>query len=151
MKIDKLFRPDRMLAGLSARTKRELLKALCNRAGEELGLDPNMLLSRLLSREALGSTGTGGGIAMPHASLTEIDAPFILLASLSQPVNFEAIDDAAVDVVCLLFNPPEKNTEKLTCLAAISRQLRNPIVQQMIRRARSQDELYAAAIYTEAE
>lgn len=151
MKIDKLFRPDRMLAGLSARTKQRLLKALCDRAGEELQLDPGMLLSRLLAREALGSTGTGGGIAMPHASLTEIDAPFILLASLSQPVNFEAIDDLPVDIVCLLFNPPEKTTEKLTCLAAISRQLRDPAVQKMIRRARGQDELYAAAIYREAD
>jgi len=151
MKIDKLFRPEHMLAGLSARTKRELLKALCDRAGKALKLDSGMLLARLHSRESLGSTGIGGGIAMPHASLTEINAPFILLASLPQPVNFEAIDDLPVDIVCLLLNPPEKTTEKLKCLACMSRQLRHPIVQQMIRRARSQDELYAAAIYGEAE
>jgi nitrogen PTS system EIIA component len=151
MKIDKLFRPTHMLAGLSARTKRELLKTLCNRAAEQLQLDPDMLLARLLAREGLGSTGIGGGIAMPHASLTEISAPFILLASLTQPVDFEAIDDLPVNIVCLLFNPPEKNTEKLTCLAAISRQLRAPTVQKMIRKARSQDELYAAAIHREAE
>jgi len=147
MKIDKLFRSDRMLAGLSARTKQQVLKTLCDRAGEVLKLDPGMLLSLLLTRESLGSTGIGGGIAMPHASLTEIDAPFILLAGLTQPVNFEAIDDLPVDIVCLLFNPPEKTTEKLACLACMSRQLRDPAVQQRIRRARSPDELHAAAIY----
>ena len=151
MKIDKLFRPDRMLAGLSARTKQQLLKTLCDRAGEALKLDPGMLLSLLLDRESLGSTGIGGGIAVPHASLPGINVPFVLLASLTQPVDFEAIDDLPVDIVCLLFNPPDKITEKLTCLACMSRQLRDPAVRQMIRRARSQDELYAAAIYRGAE
>lgn len=150
MKIDTLFRPEYMLARLTARTKQALLKTLCNRAGEVLKLDPGVLFSLLRSREDLGSTGIGGGIAMPHASLAGINAPFVLLATLAQPVDFDAIDDLPVDIVCLLFNPPDKATEKLTCLARMSRQLRDETVQKMIRRARSHDELYTAAIYSEA-
>lgn len=151
MTVDKLFRPDRMLVALSARTKQQLLKTLCIRAAEALKLDPDMLLSRLLAREALGSTGTGGGVAMPHASIDGLDAPFVLLATLSEPVNFEAIDDLPVDVVCLLFSPSGEINEKLRFLARISRQLRHPVVQGLVRRARTQDELQAAVTYEGAD
>jgi PTS system nitrogen regulatory IIA component len=149
MSIQSIFVPDRMLPGLSSRTKPLLLATLCKKAGAALSLDPDLLLSRLLAREALGSTGVGSGIAMPHASLDEIKEPFVLLATLTEPIDFEAIDDKPVDIVCLLLNPAQANNEKLKCLAAISRQLGQPTVQAMIRLARSPNELYSAATYSD--
>lgn len=149
MNTESIFVPDRMLPGLSAPTKQRLLSTLAKKAGEALRLDASLLLSRLMAREALGSTGVGSGIAMPHASLDEITIPFVLLATLSEPVSFEAIDDKPVDIVCLLLSPAQANNEKLRCLASISRQLGRPTVQAMARRAQSPDELYLAATYSD--
>ena len=59
----------------------------------------------LFSREKLGSTALGYGIAIPHARLTNLDKPFGLLARLKRPIEFDAIDGRSVDLVFLLLQP----------------------------------------------
>jgi nitrogen PTS system EIIA component len=52
--------------------KQELLEELAVRAGARIGLQPELILSELVKRERLGSTGMGGGVAMPHARLNQL-------------------------------------------------------------------------------
>lgn len=72
--------------------KAALLTELCERAARELARDPRPVVLAVLAREKLGSTGMGGGIAIPHARLAWLDRRFGLLARLRRPIDYEAID-----------------------------------------------------------
>ena len=112
-------------------------------AAAALGLPFEMILSALLKREELGSTGTGKGVAIPHARLSGIGKPFVLLARLNTAVEFDAVDGMPVDIVCLVLLPvgSEENQHVLACIARV---LRDAAVLRNIRRAANHVEAYRA-------
>jgi PTS system nitrogen regulatory IIA component len=89
-----------------------LLKELADRAASSLSLPADRILSELLKRETLGSTGTGGGIAIPHARIPGLDKPFGILVRLRQPIDFNAIDSQPVDLLFLLLLPVTSDKEQ---------------------------------------
>lgn len=91
-------------------------------------------------REELGSTGLGGGLAIPHARLREVSRPVGVLAILERPIDFEAIDDLPVGLVCLLALPD--SADALNALATISRYFRQPDMISRLRKARSPGEAH---------
>ena len=101
-------------------------------------------LSELLKREKLGSTGTGGGIALPHARISGLNKPFGILVRLEQPFDFEAIDGQPIDLLFLLLLPLTK--EQLSALASVARALRNSDLVRNLRRSRDSESLYRAMV-----
>ena len=69
-----------------------LLHNLGRRAAAALKIDDNIVFNALMKREELGSTGVGNGVAIPHARLEQVNAPFGILARLKEPIDFNAID-----------------------------------------------------------
>jgi len=100
----------------------------------------------LLKREELGSTGTGGGIAIPHARLDSLTKPFGLLARLKTPIDFGAIDGQLVDVIFLLLLPLAAKADPFGALASAARRLRTPDALVELRRARNASEFYSAIV-----
>ena len=143
MKPTDLLAPDGIVLGLRAADKTELIKALAKRAAARLKLPAEAVSAPLLAREALGSTGIGRGIALPHARIATLPRPFGLLARLVKPIDFAAIDDEPVDLVFLLLTPENAGREHLAALAAISRVLRDGAVARNLRAARDASEIYA--------
>ena len=92
MEITDLIAPEGAIHGLGARDKRQALEELSRRAAAALGLDSAAILAPLLTREELGSTGVGRGIAIPHARIPGLARPFCLLARLGRAIDFAAID-----------------------------------------------------------
>jgi PTS system nitrogen regulatory IIA component len=137
---------DDVLIGLRAPDKTRLLQDLSARAATSLGLDPDQLSQALFAREALGSTGTGGGIAVPHARVAAVKKPFGILACTNRPVAFEAIDNQPVDVVFLLLLPADPDPEHLRSLASVARALRDPDLVRRLRRTRSSAEAYSCLV-----
>jgi nitrogen PTS system EIIA component len=135
MDIKKFLSPTDVLLDLSASDKTRLLKKLAETAASVLNLPADRVYSALAAREDLGSTGTGSGIAIPHARLDELKRPFGLLARLKRPIAFDAIDGKPVDVVFLLLLPTAPAGEQLNALAAVARKLRNPEAARDLRRA----------------
>lgn len=115
--------------------KTTCLADLADRAASAIGLDRSTITEALLRRESLGSTGVGGGVALPHARLASIAYPFVLLARLKKPVDFDAVDGRAVDVVCLLILPLEPSGRDLSLLARCARALRSEETIGVIRAA----------------
>jgi PTS system nitrogen regulatory IIA component len=143
VEIADLLTPDRAIAGLSAGGKPHLLAELARRAATATGLPQRQIVDALQRRESLGSTGIGGGIAIPHAPIAGLDRFFGLLVRLGRPIDYEAIDGQPVDLVFLLLIPA--NTKAyLQALAAISRRLRDRAVAATLRKAASGRDLYAA-------
>jgi hypothetical protein len=81
------------------------LNDLARRAATILGLSVEQICAALMKREALGSTGTGDGVAIPHARVPGIGKPFGMLVRLEKAVDFDSIDDRKVDILFLLLLP----------------------------------------------
>ncbi|WP_426215653.1 PTS sugar transporter subunit IIA [Methylobacterium sp. NFXW15] len=143
--MDEIFAAEDMLVGLRAPTKRALLDALARRASAALGLDPEMIASALFHREDLGSTGIGQGIGLPHARLDAIARPYGILARLREPIAFEAIDDAPVDLVVMLLLPTDPQSDGSAALAEVARRLRDRDLAASLRGARDAATLRALA------
>ncbi len=143
MDLADLIQPDRVILGLRASDKAQLLQELSRRAAGPLGLSPSAIIGALQAREQLGSTGLGRGFALPHARVEGVDRFFGLFVRLSRPVEFQAIDEKPVDLVFLLLIPPNAGNEHVAALAAVSRPMRDPAFAARVRKAES-----AAALYT---
>jgi PTS system nitrogen regulatory IIA component len=87
---DLLTGPDAVLACVKASGKKALLAELAGKAATLFKLDERRLFDRLLERERLGSTGIGGGIAIPHGRMATLDKPIGLFARLGHPVDRRA-------------------------------------------------------------
>jgi PTS system nitrogen regulatory IIA component len=143
MDIKDILSPDNALIKVRAADKTRLLQDLAVRAAAALSLDANLVSIELLKREALGSTGTGGGVAIPHARIPDLKRPFGTLVRLKHPIDFEAIDGKPVDVVFLLLLPQSQG-DPLNALASVARKLRDPESVRRIRNAADETELYDA-------
>jgi nitrogen PTS system EIIA component len=144
MEIDGFLRPADVMIDVRVADNARLLGDLARRAAAKLSLDPDAVSAALLQREELGSTGTGGGIALPHARLAAVKRPFALLARLAKAIDFDAIDGRPVDVVCLLLLPANAPGEQLNALACAARTLRDPGAVRNVRRAADAAALYDA-------
>ena len=122
--------------------KKKLLDELARRAAAAVDLDPVLVLAELEKREELGSTGMGGGVAIPHARFHQLRAPFGMLVRLKKPIEFDAVDGKPVDTIALLLLPDAREGERLGALACFARKLRDPIVMTALRRARDGAEIY---------
>ena len=134
---------DAIKPALSAGNKRSLLQQLANAAGQRLQLDPAAILDSLSEREKLGSTGFGQGVAIPHGKVSGLARIYCLFARLAEPVRYNAVDGAPVDLVFLLLSPPDAGAEHLKALAAVSRVIRHGPALEQMRGARTRDALAA--------
>ena len=119
-------------------------KAIQNPRFSNKTLDKADLVTALLEREKLGSTAIGEGIALPHAKIAELDAMQMHFVRLANGIDFEALDDQPVDLICCLFVPLEACMEQKKCLAKVSRILREPSMQAQLRAAQTPGGLLSA-------
>jgi len=143
MKISDLLSPADVLIDVRASNKRLLLQELAAKAAVSLGLDVDQVAPYLLKREELGSTGIGGGVAIPHARLPDLQRPFGLMTKLKAPIEFDAIDGQAVDIVFVLLLPANAENEQLGALALVARTLRSSEIRDRLRRAKDASGLHS--------
>src|SRR3546814_2214160 len=70
--FDDILRPEALNTRLSVNSKQQLFQRLFQIAAAAYGLDEQMVSERLLERERLGSTGFGGGVAIPQPKLDDL-------------------------------------------------------------------------------
>ena len=138
-----MLRPDAMHTGVIATNKKAVFQHLATIASEILDSDPKMIADRLAAREKLGSTGFGGGVAIPHAKLEGLAQVTGVFARLTQPVDFQAVDDLPVDLVFMLLSPTDAGAVHLKALARVSRRLRDKAFLEKLRGGGSPDAVYA--------
>ena len=100
------------------KTKAELLDRLAAEAAKVLDREPIAILETLSTREALGSTGLGNGIAIPHGKLPGLTRVAALFARLETPIEFDAVDDQPVDLVMALLAPQGAGADHLKALVS---------------------------------
>ena len=134
---------------LAAGNKRQLLNQLAQIAAARLSLDPSAIADSIGERERLGSTGFGGGVAIPHGKLPGLERVYALVARLAPPIDYKAVDGQPVDLVFLLLSPPDAGAEHLKALAAVSRLVPHGGLVEKLRGARSRDAMAAVLLGAE--
>ena len=109
---------------------------------ESYGVEATKVLEGLQEREALGSTGFGRGVAIPHARIEGLRRPVAALLKLSDPVDFAAADGLPVDLVFGLVSPENSGVGHLHALAAISRLVRDERIHEALNEAPDAEVLY---------
>lgn len=143
MELADLLVPGAVFAGVKATSKKQLLGSLAAHAGKLLGMDERRILEAMLERERLGSTGLGGGVAIPHAKLPGLKSVMGMFMQLETPLDFDSLDGKPVDLVFLLLAPEDAGAEHLKALARVSRLFRDQAALAKLRGSSSSDALYA--------
>lgn len=143
MDIGELLADGGVVLRSGASSKRQALHTVAEAAAQVLGVPEGRVMEALLEREALGSTGLGSGVAVPHARLEGVDRVTAVFVRLETPVAYGAVDDRPVDLLFALFAPPRDGADHLRALAAVSRALRSPGMREQLRQARTTDAIRA--------
>ncbi|QFY63581.1 protein-N(pi)-phosphohistidine--sugar phosphotransferase (plasmid) [Rhizobium grahamii] len=143
MDFTKIIQPEHVFIGVSVTTKWRGLQAIAEKAARAFGIEEKAILHALESRESLGSTGIGNGVAVPHAVVEGMTHPRGLLLRFAKPVDFEAVDDLPTDIAFALLFGEAQRGEYLNALAAIARQLQSPGILMAMRKAKTSEELYS--------
>jgi nitrogen PTS system EIIA component len=143
MRIVDFLRSNAVIASLQANSKEEVLKELLQPiADNHPGIDENGLLKTLITRESLGSTGIGGGVAIPHGKydgLRELVASF---GKSPKGIDFDSMDNKPAYLFFLLIAPKNSAGEHLKALARISRLFKDPLLKSRLQQAESAEEIY---------
>lgn len=131
-------------------SKKRLFHDIGDLANMTYGLDAAEVIAALLEREALGPTGVGKGVALPHARLPQLTAVHGLFLKLDQPLEFKAVDRKPVDLVFALLAPGEAGVEHLKALALVSRTLRDQDICTKLRANTDPATLHAILTETSA-
>ncbi len=143
MEITDLIDPGGVVANLRVTSKKQALQELAKRAAELTTQPERAIFEVLIERERLGSTGVGNGIAIPHGKLPDLDRLYALFARLETPINFDAIDEQPVDLICVLLAPETAGADHLKALAQVSRLLHDRAICEKLRGADSTEAIYA--------
>jgi PTS system nitrogen regulatory IIA component len=114
-------------------SKRQLFEELAAVAAELTGHEKAEILSAITSREELGSTGLGNGIAIPHGKIQGLKGVTAVFARLDSPIDFESVDDQPVDLVVTLLAPVGAGADHLKALSRVARLLRTEAVTDNLR------------------
>ncbi|MBB4640780.1 PTS sugar transporter subunit IIA [Rhizorhapis suberifaciens] len=141
--FDDILEPQALNSGLTVSNKKQLFQRLSEIAAVAYDLDEQAVYERLMERERLGSTGFGGGVAIPHAKLDQLTQMCGVVVLLEEPIAFDAVDGVPVDVIFALLSPVDSGAEHLKALARVSRYLRDERHLARLRGVGSDEALFA--------
>jgi PTS system nitrogen regulatory IIA component len=138
-----LVAPGGVLVAARVPTKKALFALLAERAAALSGIPAAVVIDAVLEREKLGTTGFGGGVAIPHGRVDGLTRPQAVVARLDPPVPYDALDGAPVDLAVLLLTAADHGAEHLKTLARLSRALRDRPLLAKLRGAAGADAMFA--------
>jgi len=143
MKILDNLNQKAIISELNATDKNGVLNELSTALAEASGGNQEEMMRVLLDRERLGSTGIGGGIAIPHGKMKSLDSLSMAFGRSHKGVNFETMDGKPAYLFFLLLAPQDSTGGHLKMLARISQLLKDSVFKERLINAADQRELYA--------
>jgi PTS system nitrogen regulatory IIA component len=107
------------------------------------GLSRALVTDSLFSRERLGSTGLGNGVAVPHGRIKGLKLPLAAVLLLQQAIGFDAPDNQPVDLLVFLLVPEAATQKHLELLSEIAALLSDEARREAMRRSVTADALHA--------
>jgi len=132
MKLLDVLKPEAIIPSLEATDKKGVLEELTIPAANISKVEHSKLVRMLMERERLGTTGIGGGIAIPHGKLKQLEEEIMCIGISRKGVDFEAMDGRPVHIFFLLFTPEGATVVHLMLLSRISKLLKNELFRQRL-------------------
>ena len=149
--LSELLRAGGIFRDVEGDTKAKVLQAVVDRLPLPPELDRTFLFSIFEAREAMGSTGIGDGIAIPHVRnpvILQVDQSFVTLCLLRHPVDFDASDGRPVHALFLVVSMTVP--AHLRILAQLAFVLRDEPLRRMLREAASVETILARVEFVES-
>jgi PTS system nitrogen regulatory IIA component len=143
MKILDSLKEEAIIAELKASDKKGVLEELTAPIAEASGISHEEMVRVLLERESLGSTGIGGGIAIPHGKSKSLQSLLMGFGRSLKGVDFEAMDGRPAHLFFLLLASEDSTGAHLKMLARISQLLKSSVFRERLMNAADWRELYA--------
>ena len=144
MKIMDFLSPGAVNADLQATNKKDIIKELAGllvKSGEIKDKDKDKMVKVLLEREALGSTGIGQGIGIPHGKFAGVRRLIGACGISRKGVDFESLDGEPVYIFFLLVAPEDSAGPHLKALARVSRLLKDKYFRDTLKAAKDEKAL----------
>ncbi|MBF0574105.1 MAG: PTS sugar transporter subunit IIA [Desulfamplus sp.] len=141
MKLSDILDKDSIVADLQSKDKKCVLEELAKAVSTRTETSTQDIVKILLEREQLGSTGIGGGIAIPHGKLANINSIVVGFGLSREGIEFDSLDNRPVHIFFLLIIPANSTGVHLSVLAYISRLLKQSHFKESLLKAESIEEL----------
>lgn len=145
MDIQAIVSLDRTECAVQCNSKKRILEIIADIAAKQNeNIDQVTVLNSLMSRERMGSTGIGNGIALPHGRLAGLEKVIAIVVTSTPAIDFDALDEKPVDIFFALLVPEEQTEGHLQTLATVAGKLSNKETIKAIRRATTSDDILSA-------
>ncbi len=145
MKLAGLFKSKSVLLDVDEQDVRGLFEKLVEALKEAEpfpDMDESKVVQALMDREKEGTTGIGGGIAIPHAKIDQVDETAGAFARTQEGLDFRAVDGEAVNLFFLVLSPKDEAELQLEALQKITNAIKNrPHLTKFLRRAETKKEV----------
>lgn len=144
MKLKEFVVADAIVPDLQATSKEDAIRAMVTslkKSGAIPEADEEGIVSAILKREELGSTGIGNGVAVPHTKHPSVDRLVATVALSKSGVDFASLDGEDVFILFLLVSPPDRPGDHLRGLENISRHLRDQTFCSFLRQSNTQKDI----------
>jgi PTS system fructose-specific IIA component/PTS system nitrogen regulatory IIA component len=118
----------------------EMVAALLE-AGAVPKADQESIVTAIMKREELGSTGIGRGVAVPHTKHPSVEKLVGAVGVSRDGVDFNSLDGEKVQLIFLLVSPPDRPGDHLRALENISRQLRDEMFSKFLKQSKTPEDI----------
>ncbi len=146
MQLKSILSAERTKAKVDGVSKKRVLEFLAETFAasfEHFNVDD--LYQHLIGREKLGTTGIGGGVAIPHCRFNTGGETYGVCITLETPIDFDAVDNEPVDIIFAMLVPENAESSHLAMLASLAELLQGPNIVGELRAATSDEALFNIA------
>ncbi|THB80173.1 MAG: PTS sugar transporter subunit IIA [Desulfobacteraceae bacterium] len=142
MKITEILKLDSIISDLKSTDKKGVIEELAQSVAQTSKASSDEITKVLLEREQLGSTGIGGGIAIPHGKLNAINSITLGFGLSRSGVEYDSLDNKPVHIFFLLLTPENSTGGHLKVLAQISKLLKMDQFKLDLKQAESVQQIF---------
>ncbi|MGC6341634.1 PTS IIA-like nitrogen regulatory protein PtsN [Bisgaard Taxon 45] len=144
IKFTELLKPENIRQGLICSSKKRLFEIITQVIADQIQLEnaEQLCFECLLSREKIGNSGLGNGIAMPKARIPEGNQPLAVFIHLDSPVDYESADHRDVDLILAILVPEKLCESYISELPKIAEKFSDKTLCKQLRNAQNADEIW---------
>jgi nitrogen PTS system EIIA component len=131
-RLANILSPSQVLAQVDVTSKKRAFEEAGLLFENIHGLSRALVTDSLFSRERLGSTGLGHGVAIPHGRIKGLKAPLAAVFQLASPIGFDAPDDQSVNLLIFLLVPEAATQKHLEILSEIAELLSDVALREQL-------------------
>jgi fructose-specific phosphotransferase system IIA component len=144
MRICEILQKDKIIPSMKGMTKTEVINELVDLfKNDERVKDTEIMRQAVHEREKIMSTGVGKGFAIPHAKSNSVNDIIAAFGKLDNPIDFQALDGQAVNLVFLLVGKENLVGPHIKLLSRISRMMNKEEFRESLAAAKTADEIYS--------